>query len=415
MAEASAHDKYEFKKTLEMIRDQKGRGTELVSLYIPPDKQISDVAADLREQHSQSANIKSKITKTNVQGAIDSLMARLRYLDKVPENGIVFFTGAVDVGANKTSMESYVINPPEPIVTYRYRCDSEFFLEPLEEMLKEKGTFGLLVMDRREATIGLLVGKKIDVYRRMTSSVPGKQRKGGQSAQRFQSLRLIAIHDFYKRIGDASSEIFMAVEAKDLKGILIGGPSPTKEEFYGGEFFHHELMKKVLGLFDIAYTDESGLYELVNAASEKLADLELMEQKNIMKQFFKELISESGRASYGEKSVRANLEINAAELLILSEDLRSERMTAVCSSCGEVNQKTRIWRPGEHIPDMGACLKCNAQLADAKVEDVVDELSFLADKSNAKVYFISTDFEEGNQLMSAFGGIVAVLRYNTGQ
>jgi len=39
----------------------------------------------------------------------------------------------------------------------------------------------------------------------------------------------------------------------------------------------------------------------------------------------------------------------------------------------------------------------------------------MADKSNASVHFISTDFDEGNQLMSAFGGIVAVLRYNTGQ
>ncbi|WNY25828.1 peptide chain release factor aRF-1 [Methanolapillus millepedarum] len=415
MAETSAHDKYEFKKTLEILRDKHGRSTELVSLYIPPDKQISDVAADLREEHSQAANIKSKLTKTNVQGAIDSLLSRLRYLDKVPENGIVYFTGAVDIGANKTSMESYVIHPPEPIVTYKYHCNSEFYLEPLEEMLKEKGTFGLLVLDRREATVGLLTGKKIDSYRRLTSTVPGKQRKGGQSAQRFQSLRLIAIHEFYKRIGDAASEVFLAVEPKHFKGILIGGPSPTKEEFQDGEFFHHELMKKVLGLFDIAYTDESGLYELVNAAGEKLADLELMEQKNIMKGFFKELIAESGRASYGEKSVRSNLEINAVETLILSEDLRAEIMSSVCQSCGEYNNKTRMWRPGEHVPDMGTCKKCGAVLENIEIKDVVDELSELADKSNAKVYFISTDFEEGNQLMSAFGGVVAVLRYNTGQ
>lgn len=415
MAETSAHDKYEFKKTLEVLRDKKGRSTELVALYIPPDKQISDVAADLREEHSQAANIKSKLTKTNVQGAIDSLLSRLRYLDKVPENGIVYFTGAVDIGSNKTSMESFVINPPEPIVTYKYHCDSEFYLEPLEYMLKEKGTFGLLVMDRREATIGTLVGKKIESYRRLTSTVPGKQRKGGQSAQRFQSLRLIAIHDFYKRIGDAASEVFLAVDPKEFKGILVGGPSPTKEEFHDGEFFHHELMKKVLGLFDVAYTDESGLNELVNAASEKLTDLELMEQKNIMKQFFKELISESGRASYGEKSVRSNLEINAVEMLILSEDLRAERLTAVCPNCGELNHKTRTWRPGEHVPNVGNCSKCGAEPDDIEIRDVVDELSEMADKSNASVYFISTDFDEGNQLMSAFGGIVAVLRYNTGQ
>ena len=175
------------------------------------------------------------------------------------------------------------------------------------------------------------------------------------------------------------------------------------------------MTKKIVGLFDIAYTDESGLHELVNAASEKLMDLELMEQKNIMKQFFKELISESGRASYGEKSVRGNLEINAVEMLILSEDLRAETMTATCQNCGEFNQKTRTWRPGEHIPNLGACVKCGADLSEVEIRDVVDELSELADKSNASVYFISTDFDEGNQLMSAFGGIVAVLRYNTGQ
>ncbi|MBQ3620498.1 MAG: peptide chain release factor 1, partial [Methanosarcinaceae archaeon] len=66
MAEATAHDKYEFKKTLEVLRDKKGHGTELISLYIPHDKQISDVMADLRNEYGQVANVKSKTTKTNV-------------------------------------------------------------------------------------------------------------------------------------------------------------------------------------------------------------------------------------------------------------------------------------------------------------------------------------------------------------
>ena len=212
MAEQTAHEKYEFKKKLESLRDEKGRGTELISLYIPSDKQISDVTNQLKEEHGQAANIKSKLTKTNVQGAIESLLSRLRYLNKVPENGIVYFTGAVDIGANKTKMESEVIVPPDPITVYKYHCDSAFHLEPLEEMLKDKSTFGLLVLDRREATVGLLIGKRIQAFRHMTSTVPGKQRKGGQSAHRFQQLRLIAIHDFYKRIGDAASEIFLTVD-----------------------------------------------------------------------------------------------------------------------------------------------------------------------------------------------------------
>ncbi len=244
MTEQTAHEKYEFKKKLESLRDKRGRSTELITLYIPNDKQIFDVTNQLKDEHGQAANIKSKLTRTNVQGAIESLLSRLRYLDKVPENGIVYFTGAVDIGANKTSMESELIVPPEPITVYKYHCDSAFYLEPLEDMLKDKGTFGLLVLDRREATVGLLVGKRIEAFRNLTSTVPGKQRKGGQSSHRFQQLRFIAIHEFYKRIGDAANDIFLAVEPKDLKGILIGGPSPTKEEFYAGEFLHHELMRK---------------------------------------------------------------------------------------------------------------------------------------------------------------------------
>lgn len=340
MVESSAHEKYEFKKTLEIIKDKKGRSTELVSLYIPPDKQISDVISDLKDEHGQVSNIKSKLTKTNVQNSIESLMSRLRYLNKIPKNGIVYFIGTIDIGANKSNLESYVVYPPEQIITYKYHCNSEFYLEPLEYMLKEKCTYGLLVLDRREATIGLLTGKKITSYRHLTSAVPGKQRKGGQSAQRFQSLRLIAIHDFYKRIGDASSKVFMSVDIHNLKGILIGGPSPTKDEFYDGEFLHYELMKKIIGLFDTSYTDESGFLELINAASDKLSDLELMNQKKIMKSFFSELVSDNGKAAYGELSVRANLEINSVDTLILSEDLRAERLICKCTKCSFINKKT---------------------------------------------------------------------------
>ncbi|WP_292467793.1 peptide chain release factor aRF-1 [Methanolobus sp.] len=413
MSEQSAHSKYEFKKKLEELRVKKGRGTELISLYIPPTKQISDVTSQLKGEHGQAANIKSKITRDNVQGALESLLSRLRYVE-VPENGIVFFTGAVDIGANKTSMETTIIEPPQPIVTYRYHCDSSFFLEPLEEMLRDAKTYGLLVLDRREAAVGLLVGKHIEHFRTLTSTVPGKQRKGGQSAHRFQQLRLIAIHEFYKRIGDAASEVFMAVDHKDFQGVLIGGPSPTKEEFESGDFLHHELLKKQLGLFDVAYTDESGLSELVNAASERLADIDLMVEKKLMQRFFVELVSDSGKAAYGETQVRNNLDIGAVEILMISEGLRAERLTLKCPNGDYEGKVTRNFKPGEQDSYGGLCPVCGSNVEVIEKVDIVDELSELADQMATEVEFVSTDFDEGSQLMNAFGGIVAILRFNTG-
>ena len=415
MVDQSAYEKYEFKKKLESLKNKKGRGTELISLYIPPDKQISDVTSQLKEEHGQATNIKSKLTKTNVQGALDSLLSKLRYLHKVPDNGIVYFTGAVDIGANRTSMESEALIPLEPITVYKYHCDSAFYIEPLEDMLKDKGTYGLLVLDLREAAIGLLTGKKIQSFRHLTSTVPGKQGKGGQSAHRFEQLRRIAIHDFYKRIGDAANDVFLTVDSKHLKGILIGGHSPTKEDFNKGEFLHYELQQKVLGLFDTGYTDASGFTELLNASVEELQDIELNVQKKDIALFFTELITDSGKVAYGEDQVRSNLEINAVEMLLLSEDLRAERVSIKCNVCDYEKKWTRQCHNDycSAVFITENCPKCGAALEITDITDIVHEFSALADKGNSKVVFISTEFEQGSQLMVAFGGIVATLRYNT--
>jgi peptide chain release factor subunit 1 len=406
---SEAQKRYEFKRKLEELREKTGKGTELVTIYIPPNKQISDVIAQLKDERGQASNIKSKSTRTNVQGALDSIMTRLKYFKAPPKNGMVIFCGTISLRGDKTTMESMIIEPPEPIKTYTYRCASEFVLGPLEDMLIEKKTFGLLVMDRREATIGLLKGKHIDPLRHLTSNVPGKQRKGGQSSHRFQQLRLIAIHEFYKRIGEAANRIFLGVDREELEGILIGGPSPTKEEFIGGEYLHHELQPKILGAFDISYTDESGLYELVDAASDTLKDLDLIREKKVMNRFMTELVSDSGLATYGEDNVRKNLKMGAVDTLILSEDLRRIRTFVKCASCGYHYERTvqKVGRPG-------SCPKCGKALEVVKTTDVMVELSKIGEQMNSTIEIISADFEEGKQLMNAFGGIAAILRYKTG-
>jgi peptide chain release factor subunit 1 len=409
--EFTAQEKYEFKRLLEDLRSKSGRGTELISLYIPPDKQVSDVTAQLRDEHGQAANIKSKLTRTNVQSALESVMARLRLIPKAPPNGVAIFVGAVDVGGNKTDMYSMVLEPPDPIVTYRYHCDSSFFLNPLEDMLADKKTFGLIVLDRREATIGVLKGKQVEAIKHLTSSVPGKQRKGGQSSRRFQQLRLIAIHDFYKRIGESATEAFLQIDRKDLEGILIGGPSPTKEEFVDGEFLHHELQQKVLEALDVTYTDESGLYELVDAAQDRLLDLELTQEKLLMRRFMKELVSEKGLASYGEKEVRENLIMGSVETLLLSEDLRKTRAKIRCTNPGCDFSEDATRSPSSPPPEN--CTKCGSQLESAEEVDIIAHLSRMAEESGSSVEIISTEFEEGSQLYRAFGGIAAILRFRT--
>ena len=45
------------KLTLEDLREMKGFGTELVTVIIPPDRQVSDARQMLQNEHGQAANI----------------------------------------------------------------------------------------------------------------------------------------------------------------------------------------------------------------------------------------------------------------------------------------------------------------------------------------------------------------------
>ena len=119
--EASDKPKYEFQKVIEELDEYSGSGTQLVSIYIPEDRQISDVVAHVTQEHSEASNIKSKQTRTAVQDALKSIKDRLKYYDvHPPENGMVIFSGAVDSGGGRTEMVTEVLeSPPDPIESFR--------------------------------------------------------------------------------------------------------------------------------------------------------------------------------------------------------------------------------------------------------------------------------------------------------
>jgi len=402
--------KYEFRKVIEDLREYEGSGTQLVTIYVPPDRQISDVVAHVTQEHSEASNIKSKQTRTAVQDALTSIKDRLRYYDTFPpDNGLVLFSGAIDSGGGQTEMVTKVLeDPPEPIQSFRYHCDSAFLTEPLEDMLMDKGLFGLVVLDRREANVGWLRGKRVVPVKSTTSLVPGKQRKGGQSAQRFARLRLEAIDNFYQEVAEMANELFVP-ERHDLDGILVGGPSPTKDEFLDGDYLHHEIQDLVVGKFDVAYTDESGLYDLVDAAQDVLADQEVMKDKVQMEEFFEKL-HRGEQATYGFDATRQNLVMGAVDRLLLSEDLRSD---VVVYDCPNGHEQFEVIDRRRDTPEH-TCDECGSACEVRDREDVIEHLMTIAEQRGTETKFISTDFEKGEQLHDAFGGIAGILRYSTG-
>ena len=411
MVEMTQRQKYDLKRQIEELKSCKGKHTELISLYIPPAKQISDVNNYLKNELSQSQNIKSKTTRKNVLSAIESIMSRLRQFKQPPENGVAFFVGHKSIGADQTTMVAYVIEPPVPITIFLYRCDSQFYVEPIEQLLSEKEIYGLFLIDRRECTIGILKGDRIELLKYMTSQVPGKHGRGGQSQRRFERLTELAAHEWFVKCGEKASEIFLSNE--NIKGIIVGGSGPTKQYFIDEGYLHYEIQNKVIEVFDTGYTDEYGLKELVANASEAMTNLRISKEKKYMKQFLKEITkAENSLAVYGEEQIRKALEMGVVDTLLLSEDLRKYRITLSCQSC---NYKKTITIDEEDLEEYNPpnCSKCNSSISMEITEkkDIIDELSDLAEKTSGNVQLISRNSEEGDSLYRAFSGIAGILRY----
>ena len=359
-------DKYKVKRFLKELKEIRGRGTELVSVYVPAGYDLNKINTHISEEQGTATNIKSKQTRDAVIASLEKILQHLKLYDKTPENGLAIFSGNVSEREGQPDFKVWSIIPPIPLNQRLYRCDKEFVLEPLEEMVEDKDSYGLVVMDRREANIALLKGKTIIPLVSTESMVPGKFRAGGQSAQRFAKNRELAARDFYRKIGDLMKDNFF--ELKDLQGILVGGPGPTKYEFTDGSFIVTELKDKIIAVRDLSYTDEYGLRELLDKCQDVLAEESVVGEKKLVSRFFNYLAKDSGMVTYGKNQVMKALEMGAVEVVLISDT------------------------------------------ADDKV---VDNFIEIADNFGSDVEVISTETMEGNQLKD-IGGFAAILRYDMG-
>ncbi len=364
MSGLSAADRIRLQAFLDQLRDKRRRHTELVSVYIPAGYDLNKIIQHLQEEYGTASNIKSSTTRKNVQDALERMIQHLKLFKRTPEHGLAVFSGNIAEQEGVSDVEVYSIEPPIPLKTRIYRCDKQFVLQPLEEMLEDKTMYGLVVIDRRDAVIGLLKGKTIIPLVKTHSEVPGKFRAGGQSAQRFARLREGAAKDHYRKVAEYMKEQFMPI-LQDLRGIIIGGPGHTKYEFVEGNHITDQVKQKIIAVKDITYTDEFGLQELVDKAQDVLASEAIAEEKKALNEFFRLLAKDPGRTAYGKREVEQRLQEGVVDTLLLSE----------------------------HVP-----------------QDEAKRLAEIAEQYGSRVIVASSETREGAQLHQ-LGGYAAILRY----
>lgn len=414
MSSSDSVPRFKIKRILDLLASKEGRGTELISIYVPPNKKIHEVMNNLRQEYGTASNIKSRTTRKNVQDSIERVSQRLKLFKNPPKNGLVIFCGAIPQnGIGSEKMEMYALEPPEPIHVYFYRCDNRFHTEPLLEIMREKETYGILVVDSNDSVLATLHGRRMEVLKEYHSGVGGKHKTGGQSARRFERIREQALNDYFKRVGSHANGIFSQIP--DLRGIIIGGPGATKYEFSEGEYLNYILKQKIIGVVDTSYVGANGVEEVVAKSPEILRGVRYSDEKRAVQSFLYQVGHDTGQGVYGETEVRKYLKLGIVDMLLLSEKVNVVHVETKCSSCGYVEDRLmathELMTYEQSMADV-RCPKCsNNTLVIEKRDDLLDELIELGDKAGAKIEIVSVETEEGVMLRGSFGGIAATLRY----
>lgn len=351
---------YELRDRIDDVQNSTGEGTELVTLSVPAEKDLQTVRQRIEQEYAGAENIKSDQTRERVQQALGRIRRILRRYQSTPPNGLVAYAGVVEGELTEFVFD----NLPEPVTQSRYECASEFDTEPLAHAIEPENTYGLVVIERGGAALGELRGDRVVPIREFESQVMGKTRAGGQSSQRFARERERQKHEFFEKVADAAHSAF--VEPETVDGILLGGSTITRNEFADNDYLDHRLRNRTLGEFSIEYATEQGLAQLVERGEAAILDADRREARDLLDEFYKRLGGSDGAVAYGLDEIEQAIEYGAVDSLALSENLPTER---------------------------------------------IREYEQQVEQQGGEAVVVSTDFERGEQLMSVFDGMAAILRF----
>ncbi len=341
--------------------------TVLLSLYIPPGRPVADVVNMLRQEASIAQNIKLKRTRDAVTAAISAAIDRLIQIPKIPEKGLVLFCGE---NFETNDFKCFMFSPPEKVTLFFYRTDKQFHTEFLEDMIEESDVYGLIIVERDQATIGILRGARIEVLDEFEGFVPGKHMMGGQSQRRIDRIIEEMYENFLKEVGEKANSLLLPyVENGKLKGILVGGPGYAKKDFVDGDYLDYRLKKLVLTpLIDVAYQGDAGLREMVMKAQEVLKNHKYVEINKLIDEIKYHLAKDDGLVVYGFEEIKKAIEMGAVDSLLVYDEE-------------------------------------NPQL---------ESLAQEAEKFGTKVYIIGDEVPEAEWIKKTFGGAIGKLRYKIG-
>lgn len=401
---------WKIKKLIKSLEAARGNGTSMISLIIPPKDQISRISRMLADEYGTASNIKSRVNRLSVLGAITSVQQRLKLYNRVPPNGLVVYCGTIVTDEGKEKKVNIDFEPFRPINTSLYLCDNKFHTEALNALLEDDNKFGFIVMDGNGALFGTLSGNTREVLHKFTVDLPKKHGRGGQSALRFARLRLEKRHNYVRKVAETAVQMFITNDRPNVSGLVMAGSADFKTELSQSDMFDQRLQAKILKIVDVSYGGENGFNQAIELSADSLANVKFIQEKRLIGKYFDEISQDTGRYCFGVNDTLKSLEMGAVEILIVWENLEVTRYVLKDHSA---DSETKLFLRPEQEKD-----KTNFIDKQTGVEmEVIDSMPLLEWFANhykdfgATLEIITDRSQEGAQFVRGFGGIGGILRY----
>ncbi|XP_067928456.1 eukaryotic peptide chain release factor subunit 1 [Watersipora subatra] len=401
---------WKIKKLIKSLEAARGNGTSMISLIIPPKDQISRISRMLADEYGTASNIKSRVNRLSVLGAITSVQQRLKLYNRVPPNGLVVYCGTIVTDEGKEKKVNIDFEPFRPINTSLYLCDNKFHTEALNALLEDDNKFGFIVMDGNGALFGTLSGNTREVLHKFTVDLPKKHGRGGQSALRFARLRLEKRHNYVRKVAETAVQMFITNDRPNVSGLVMAGSADFKTELSQSDMFDQRLQAKILKIVDVSYGGENGFNQAIELSADSLANVKFIQEKRLIGKYFDEISQDTGRYCFGVNDTLKSLEMGAIEILIVWENLEVTRYVLKDHSA---DSESKLFLRPDQEKD-----KTNFIDKETGVEmEVVDSMPLLEWFANhykdfgATLEIITDRSQEGAQFVRGFGGIGGILRY----
>merc|ERR1719384_3018915 len=418
MAMASVDDKadqaieqFKVRRLVKTLEAAKGNGTSMISLIIPPKDEISRSTKMLNEELGTATSIKSRTTRLSVLGAITSTLQRLKLYNKTPPNGLILYCGEMLTEDGKEKKVTIDFEPFKPINTTMYLCDNKFHTEDLAELLESDDKFGFLIMDGNGALYGTLQGNHREVLHKFSVDLPKKHGRGGQSALRFDRLRLEKRHNFLRKVGELCTQMFITNDMPNITGLVVAGSAEFKQDLTTSDLFDPRLEKVLIRpLLDVSYGGENGFNQAIELSAETLKNVKFIQEKRLISSFLDEVAQDTGKYCLGIKDTVQGLEMGAVSTLIVWENLDIIRIKIrnphtdvenVHFLTPEAVKNEKLYRDAES----GVELEVTGNVL--FVEWIVENYKTFG----TKLEFITDRSQEGNQFCKGFGGVGGIMRY----